>query len=156
MRQVHWKPLILITGATLLAGGLSALLTGSSMAKYQMLAKPALSPPGMVFPVVWTILYLLMGISAWMIYETRTRGKTRALKLYLIQLAVNLMWPLLFFGMQWYLFSFFWLLLLLLLVILMILRFLPISRTAALLQIPYAFWLIFAGYLNISVWLMNG
>lgn len=156
MRQVHWKPLVLITGATLLAGGLSALLTGSSMEKYQALEKPVLSPPGITFPIIWTVLYLLMGISAWLIYETRTRGKTRALKLYLTQLAVNLLWPLLFFGMEWYLFSFFWLLLLLLLVILMILRFLPLSRTAALLQIPYVFWLIFAGYLNVSVWLMNG
>lgn len=155
MTKRNWKPLVVITGSTLAAGALAGFFTGSSSAIYQAMIKPALAPPAFVFPVVWTLLYILMGISAWLIYETRQRGKHRALKLYILQLAVNLLWPVFFFGMDFYLFSFFWLLLLLLLVILMILRFYPLSPEAALLQIPYVFWLIFAGYLNFSIYLLN-
>lgn len=155
MMKRNWKPLLVITGGTLAAGALAAFLTGSPSASYQALIKPALAPPAFVFPVAWTILYILMGISAWLIYETRQRGKHSALKLYVLQLAVNLLWPMFFFGMELYLFSFFWLLLLLLLVILMILRFYPLSPKAAYLQIPYVLWLIFAGYLNLSIYLLN-
>ena len=116
MKNRNWKPLLLIAGATLLAGAFSTFLSGDSMESYRLLRKPLLAPRAIVFPIVWTLLYLLMSISAWLIYETRQRGKHNALKFYVGQLAVNLLWPLLFFGMKLYLFSFFWLLFLLLLV----------------------------------------
>ena len=155
MKNRNWKPLLLIAGATLLAGAFSTFLSGDSMESYRLLRKPLLAARAIVFPIVWTLLYLLMSISAWLIYETRQRGKHNALKFYVGQLAVNLLWPLLFFGMKLYLFSFFWLLFLLLLVILMIFRFYQLSAAAALLQIPYVLWLIFAGYLNFSFYLLN-
>lgn len=155
MKNRNWKPLLLIAGATLLAGAFSTFLSGDSRESYRLLRKPLLAPRAIVFPIVWTLLYLLMSISAWLIYETRQRGKHNALKFYVGQLAVNLLWPLLFFGMKLYLFSFLWLLFLLLLVILMIFRFYQLSAAAALLQIPYVLWLIFAGYLNFSFYLLN-
>lgn len=155
MLKRNWKPLLVFTGGTLAAAAVSAFLTGDFSSGYQTLIKPSLSPPAFLFPIVWTFLYILMGISAWLIYETKRRGKHDALKLYILQLAVNLVWPLLFFGMRLYLLSFFWLLFLLLLVFLMILRFYPLSEKAALLQIPYVLWLIFAGYLNLSIYLLN-
>lgn len=155
MLKRNWKPLLVFTGGTLAAAAVSAFFTGDFSSGYQTLIKPSLSPPAFLFPIVWTFLYILMGISAWLIYETKRRGKHDALKLYILQLAVNLVWPLLFFGMRLYLLSFFWLLFLLLLVFLMILRFYPLSEKAALLQIPYVLWLIFAGYLNLSIYLLN-
>ena len=119
--------------------------------------KPPFSPPGWLFPVVWTILYTLMGISSYLISESDadTSDKTKALTLYGYQLLVNFLWPIFFFSFQWYLFSFFWLLLLWVLVFLMIRTFWNISKPAAYLNIPYLLWLTFAAYLNLGVWWLN-
>ena len=141
----------------LLIGGLAALLSGSGMEVFEMVNKPPLSPPAWVFPVAWTILYTLMGISSYLILveDVPQEQKEDAIRIYGLQLLVNFLWPTFFFNYQWYLFSFFWLVLLWLLVLLMIWKFKDISRVAALLNIPYLIWLTFAGYLNFSIWLLN-
>lgn len=117
-----------------------------------MLEQPPLSPPGWIFPVVWSVLYLLMGISAAMV---RLKGGREKLWIFWGQLAVNFLWSIFFFGRQWYFFSFAWLVLLFVLVAGMILSFRKVSPKAAALQLPYLLWLAFAGYLNLGVALLN-
>ncbi len=136
-------------------GALSAMLTRNSMDIYQNLNQPPLSPPGWVFPVVWTLLYILMGVSSWLIYKSDSFYRKSSLRLYAIQLAVNFFWTIIFFNLQMYLFAFIWLLLLLVLIILMIAGFSRINKTAAYLLIPYFLWVCFAGYLNLGVYLLN-
>ena len=152
----NWKSLLISEGISLGVGGLSALATMGTMERYGMLRQSPLSPPGWVFPVVWTGLFALMGVSAWRIWhKTSGKRRTKALILYGIQLAVNFAWPILFFRLGAHGPAFFWLLLLLALVALMIARFREIDKIAALLQIPYLLWLVFAGYLNAGIWLLN-
>lgn len=139
----------------LAVGALSALLGMNGMAQYTELAKPPLSPPGFVFGIVWPILYVLMGISSALIYQSKDARKQDALKIYAAQLAVNFFWTIFFFGLDWRLFSFFWILLLIVLVLLMIRQFSSINPLAGYLQIPYLLWLIFAAYLNLGVWFLN-
>lgn len=142
--------------------GLSVLLSGDGMDRYPDLVRPPFSPPGIVFPVVWTILFILMAVSAWMILRSLTevfsiKGAlySPSLLLYFVQLIVNLLWPLLFFRLSLYLPALLWLVLLIVLVVQMIRSFYRVNKTAALLQIPYLLWLVFAGYLNLGVWLLN-
>lgn len=150
-----WKPLILSILISVGVGVLSSFFTSNSMGLYDNLEKPPLSPPGWLFPVVWTILYVLMGISAYLVYRSDSPEKGRALVIYATQLLVNAVWPILFFNLQAYLFAFLWLLLLMALVILMIRSFYKVDPRAAYLQIPYLLWLVFAGYLNLMVYLLN-
>lgn len=141
----------------LLVGGVASLLTGNAMGQFSQIQQPPLAPPGWLFPIVWTILYILMGVSSYLISEAdaSTEQKTRALIIYAAQLAVNFLWPIFFFNLEWYLFSFFWLLLLWVLVAVMILEFSKISELATKLNVPYLIWLTFAGYLNFGIWLLN-
>ena len=138
-------------------GLLSALLTRGSMDIYSTFNKPSLAPPAILFPIVWTVLYVLMGIGSVIIYNSAAneKDKNRALTIYAVQLAVNFLWSILFFNLNTFLFSFIWLLLLWVLIILMIVSFYKINKTAALLQIPYLLWVTFAGYLNLSIYLLN-
>lgn len=136
-------------------GALSGFLTRDSMDRFEALTKPPLAPPGWLFPVVWGILFILMGISAAIIYLSENPQRTRALKVYALQLIVNFFWSILFFNLEARLFAFFWLLLLLALVLLMFFLFKRISPTAAYLQIPYILWLLFAAYLNGAIYLLN-
>ena len=146
----------LISVAIALAvGGLSGFLTRESMAAYSILVRPPLSPPGWLFPVVWTVLFILMGVSAAMVFVTKAPGTKRALILYGAQLVVNFFWPILFFNLEARFFAFLWLLLLLALVLLTAKNFYKISKTAGLLLLPYLLWLLFAGYLNLGVYLLN-
>ena len=142
----------------LAAGGLAAFLTKDSMAQYAALAQPPLSPPGWVFPVVWTMLFVLMGAASWRIRQADApkSEKTRALRLYYAQLAVNFVWPLLFFRAGRYGTAFWWLLLLLALVLATAAAFRKLDRTAARLLAPYIAWLLCAAYLNAGVWQLNG
>lgn len=138
-------------------GGLSGWLTREGSAAFSnTVVQPSLSPPPWVFPVVWSILYALMGIGA---ARVRMAGPspagTRGINLFIIQLVVNFFWSLLFFNAQAYGFAFFWLLLLWALVLGMILQFRKTDPTAAKLQIPYLLWLTFAAYLNLGVWYLN-
>lgn len=146
----------------LLTGGLAAILTGGAMEDFDTLYQPALSPPAWLFPIVWSLLYLGMGISSYLIYisagkeqETTRTKKKQALTTYGYQLVVNFLWPVFFFSFGWYFFAFLWLVFLWILAAKMILEFGELSKTAALLNIPYLLWLSFAGYLNLGIWLLN-
>ena len=141
----------------LAVGGLSALLTRGSMADFAALNQPPLAPPGWLFPIVWTILFILMGIASYLVV-TAPNPQTdvgQSLWLYGIQLGVNFFWSIFFFNLSLYLFSFFWLLLLWGLILATLLQFARISKPAGLLMIPYLVWVTFAGYLNFGIYLLN-
>ena len=155
--RIKWKPLIISVLLPLVVGGLSALLAGNSMEAFQSFKQPPLSPPGWLFPIVWTALYVLMGVASYLVAASDApAGEIKnALKAYAIQLAINFFWSILFFrfGLLW--FSFFWLLLLWGFLVETIILFGRISKTAGLLLIPYLLWVTFAGYLNFAVALLN-
>lgn len=148
-----WKVLIISIIIPLLIGFIGNLLGNSS--DFSMLEKPEFAPPGIVFPIVWTILYILMGISSYLIYISNSNKKNDALRVYLLQLIFNMLWTFFFFNLKWYLFSFFWIIALIVLVSIMIYRFTKISKLAGYLQIPYLIWLIFASILNLSIYFLN-
>ena len=150
------KTYVISMGIALAVGGLSGLITADSMEKYGSLRQPSLAPPGWVFPVVWTILFVLMGAGAAIVYLKRRPSGQKALAVYGLQLLVNFFWPILFFLLEARLFAFFWLLILLMLAVWMTVLFRKSDRTAATLQIPYILWLLFAGYLNLASYLLNG
>lgn len=122
---------------------------------YNTLVKPAFAPPGWVFPVVWNILYVLMGISFYIVYNSKNIYRTKAIIVYFIQLVVNALWSLLFFRLELYLVSALWIVLLIALVSYMIYLFTKINKKAGYLQIPYLLWLIFACVLNFAVYFLN-
>lgn len=152
--MIQWKKLFVCIAIPLVVGGLSAALTKDSMELYETVQKPALTPPGWIFPVVWTILFVLMGIASYLILTTE-KSKDTALRIYGLQLAVNFFWSILFFNLQQYQLSFFWLLLLWLLVFITTVLFYQISKPAGYLMLPYLFWVTFAGYLNLSISLLT-
>ena len=145
-----WIKSILIPVAL---GGIVALLISVFM-DYNELNKPPLSPPGFIFGMVWTVLYILMGVSYGILASKDLVDKSIN-TIYYLQLFVNLLWPMAFFIFKWRLFAFFWLLLLILLVIKMIIDFYKKNKLSAYLQIPYLLWCIFASYLNLGVYLLN-
>jgi len=153
--SLKWKPLLISVLISLAVGALAGLLTHGSTEIYENLLLPYFSPPAIVFPIVWTILYILMGISAYIIYAAPNGPKGKALGLYVIQLIVNFCWPIIFFNMQAYLLAFLWLLLLWFLVFNMILYFARVDRAAAVLQIPYLIWLSYAIYLSLGILWFN-
>lgn len=124
---------------------------------YETIQKPMISPPAWIFPVVWTVLYTLMGISVYLILTSKGEKEEikDAIAIFVYQLIVNLTWPILFFNFQWYFVSFLWILLLIFLVASMIRSFWKLSKPAAYLNIPYLVWLCFAAYLNFTIWWLN-
>lgn len=148
------KGLIISILIPLSVGIASSILSGGTSI-YQDIVRPSLSPPGILFPIVWTILYILMGISSYIIYSSNSYDKEEALFIYFLQLLVNAIWSPIFFRFRAYLLAFLVILILIGLVIAMILKFFKINKTAAYLQIPYLIWLLFAAYLNISIYLLN-
>ncbi len=155
--KIRWKTLIFNLAVPLITGAVSGFLTRSAMQQYGQLNQPPLSLPSAVFPVVWTTLFLLMGISAYLVTMKRSDGlKSFDLPaVYWIQLIVNFIWPLIFFNLAIYGIALAWLILLIILVIYMIFQFHDITPAAGWLQVPYLLWLIFAGYLNAGIWLLN-
>ena len=153
----NWKTLLLFIAIPLIVGALAALITGGGMSDFAALNQPPLSPPAWLFPVAWTILYTLMGISSYLVYiSDAPSGEIRsALTLYGIQLVINFLWPIFFFEFGMYLFSFVWLLLLWVMVLWTLISFFRISRPAGWLMIPYLAWLTFAAYLNLAIYLLN-
>ena len=151
------KKLIKSIAIPLVVGAAAGFLTMRSMKEFEALNQPPLSPPGWLFPVVWAILYILMGVSSYLILESGAEEVKiqRAIGIYIYQLIVNFLWPTFFFNFGWYFFSLLWLLLLWVLVLIMIRRFYDISKVAGILQIPYLVWLTFAAYLNLGVWWLN-
>lgn len=154
---LKWKELMISVAISLGVGALAGFLTRNSVAIYNELVKPPLSPPQWVFPVVWTLLYILMGISSYLVYQsdTDTKEKKDALRVYGIQLLLNFLWSLVFFHMQAYLLAFIILILLWFAIYIMIERFSAINMAAGKLQIPYLLWVMFAGYLNLAIICLN-
>ena len=137
----------------LAVGGLSSILTNEGQKSFnELFMQSPLTPPSWVFPVVWTVLYILMAVGYTLV---RNKGENCGQQLYRVQLLFNFVWPILFFNFNLFLFSFIWLVALLILVILMAKEFYGCVRIAGLLQIPYILWLLFAGYLNFVVFLLN-
>ena len=155
--RINKKLLAICILIPVLVGGLSAFLTSDSMDSFLQLNKPSFAPPAWLFPVVWTILYILMGISSYLVLTAVApkEDKELALKFYAIQLAVNFLWSTFFFNFQWYFFALLWLLLLWILVFCMIRKFAGINKWAAYINIPYLIWITFAGYLNAGIWWLN-
>ena len=135
-------------------GSISALISRIP-GRYAGIQQPPFSPPAIVFPIVWTVLYILMGISAYMISRSEDARKSRALSVYALQLFFNFFWSILFFRFSWSLPAFFWLAAMSVLILIMIFRFFQIKPLAAYLQIPYLFWCLFAAYLNFGVYWLN-
>lgn len=152
-----WKNIVIWVLISLAVGAVSGWLTREATEIYNMtVQKPPLSPPQWVFPVVWSALFTLMGISAGLVSEQPpSKERSRGLNLMVAQLIVNFFWPLLFFNLQAYGFGLLWLIVLWLLVLWMILTYRKTRPIAAWLQIPYLIWLSFAIYLNAGVWLLN-
>lgn len=155
--KIDKKRLIESIAIPLVVGAAAGFLTRGSMKEFELLNQPPLSPPGWLFPVVWTILYLLMGISSYLIAtsDASEENISDALSIYHYQLIVNFLWPIFFFNFGWHLFALLWLILLWILVAFMIKSFAKISPKAALMNIPYLLWLTFATYLNLGVWWLN-
>ena len=156
-KQGKIKQLLIAIAIPLAVGGAAALLSGSGFAAFEKLYKPLLTPPGWMFPVAWTILYVLMGIASYLVYSSETSAprRSRALKVYAAQLLANFLWPILFFALGLHLAALLWLLVLWLLVLLCMTLFRFISRTAGQLLLPYFLWTAYAVYLNLGIVLLN-
>ena len=152
--MIKWKNLIISILIPNVLGFLGSLI-GNVSQGFDGIIKPSFTPPTIVFPIAWTILYILMGISSYLVFESNDINKDKALFIYGIQLIINSLWTFFFFNMKWFLFSFFLVLLILLLVIIMISRFYKINKVSAYLQIPYVAWLCFAAILSFNVFLLN-
>ena len=142
----------------LAVGGLSAFITRNSMGIYDKINQPFLAPPSWLFPVVWTILYILMGVSTGLIYRDKnssTEDKRKAFVLYGLNLFLNFFWSIIFFNFGSFFIAFLWLMLMIFVIVKMITAFNKVSPTAAYLQVPYIIWCCFASYLTASIWLMN-
>lgn len=154
--KIEKKPLIIALLIPLAVGGLSALLTGG-MDTFKTLERPPLSPPGWIFPVVWTILYLLMGLASYLVYtaEAPAYKKNNALLFYGLQLFSNFFWSIIFFRWEMYLFAFIWLMIMWVLVIITTVKFYNIKKPAGILMLPYLLWVTFAAYLNLGIYILN-
>ncbi len=157
MKKINLKALIIAVIIPLAVGGLSALLTRGSMESFAMINKPPLSPPAILFPIVWTILYVLMGLASYFVYVSDIAPGTKrvALTLYGVQLFFNFFWSILFFNLEAYLTAFVWLVILLILIVATAMLFYAIDKKAGYLLIPYILWVTFAGYLNLAIYFLN-
>ena len=154
--SVRTKSLIKNLAIPLLVGALAGFLTNNNVKGFMATAqKPVFMPPGWLFPIVWTFLYALMGFAAYVIENTQSHRKNRALIIYYIQLFFNFVWSFIFFTFGNYLFAFVWIIALLILVLATILEFKMIKARAAYLLIPYVIWVSFASVLNFSIFLLN-
>lgn len=157
MIQIRWDKIktyaIAILIPVVLGAAVGLLISGSM--DYEMLNKPPLAPPGALFPVMWTLLYVLMGVS-YGILADKSLADAGAGAVWFGQLAVNLLWPVFFFVLKWRLFAFIWIIVLSILVIVMAVRFYKRNKAAGLLQLPYVAWTLFASYLNLGIYILNG
>ena len=154
MKKTNRSAFIISILIPLVAGSLSALISGNIQI-YSTLNKPAYSPPAALFPIVWIILYILMGISSFLIYTAYHPKVTQALRLYALQLIMNFCWSIIFFRQGWYLAAFIWLLLMIIVILVMTYYFCQIRPVAAWLQVPYIAWCLYAAVLNFGVYKMN-
>ena len=151
------KPYVISVAIALGVGGLSALLTAGNMDLHSQIVQPPLAPPPWLFPVVWTVLFIFMGISSAMIFtsDAPKRDVNNALTVYGINLFLNFFWSIIFFNMRAYFFAFIWLIALWITILVMIIKFIKIKPVAGYIQIPYLIWVTFAGYLNLAIYILN-
>ncbi len=136
--KINYKRLAIFILIPVVLGAIVGLLTSVNSNVESII-------PSWVFPVVWTILYILMGVSSYLVYEKEEEIP----RIYVIQLIFNLLWSFVFFTFKWYVFAFIWIIILFILVIRMIKEFKSIDSLAGNLQIPYAIWLVIAAILNL-------
>lgn len=153
--KIYWGKLLLNIAVPLAVGFLSALLTKNNMHLYDGLNRPPLSPPKELFPTVWTTLYILMGISSYRIMISRDTMSKGTLCMYGLQLAINFLWPLIFFNTTLYFLAFLILCILWILVFVMMVAFMQVDTIASWLQYPYMIWITFAAYLNLGIVVLN-
>ncbi len=155
--KIKWGKLLIFLAIPLAVGGLSAWLTMGSMEIFAAADQPPLSPPGWLFPIVWSILFALMGYASYRVYmsDAPQGQKNRFWFLYGTQLVFNFFWSLIFFNLQAYFFAFFWLLVLWALILLMLITVHPIDKVAFWCLVPYLLWVTFAAYLNLGIALLN-
>ncbi|MBR7071238.1 MAG: tryptophan-rich sensory protein [Clostridia bacterium] len=156
--KIYLKRLLLQLALPLAVGGIATLLTRNGMTYFaDAVEKPPLTPPPWVFGVVWTVIYLLMGVASYLVAEAKAplQQKQHAQTAYAVQLVLNFLWPLVFFNLKAYFASFLLLLALWIAVAVTVLLFGKISKPAAALLVPYLLWLSLAGYLNLGVWQLN-
>lgn len=151
--KTNLKKIIIIIILTILIGSFFSFFV--SMDIYNVLKKPNLSPPSYVFPIAWIIIYIMISISLYLVTNTKKNGNFDYYMIYVIQLIVNSLWTFIFFGLECFLFSFFWILLLIILVLFMTCIYYQNNKYSAYLLIPYICWLIFAAYLNLQIYLLN-
>lgn len=151
--KINIKELLFYIFITLIIGSIPSIFIVTNNV-YETLNKPFLSPPGFLFPIVWTILFILMGISIYRVSNINI-NKRNNLIIYFSQLVVNALWTPIFFGLNMYLFAFIWLLILIVLVIVMLFSFKKIDKISFYINIPYLIWLLFAGYLNLFIYILN-
>lgn len=157
MNKFPWKTYAAWVLLAEAVGGLSGWLTREGTKLYtESIVQPPLSPPAIVFPIVWAVLYALMGVSAARVWMAPSSDDRRlGLGLFAGQLAFNFFWSIIFFNLQWFGFALLWLFVMWALIAAMVLVFYRIETLAARLQLPYLVWVAFAGYLNAGVWLLN-
>lgn len=155
MKKINITELLIFIVSAELTGALSRLLSGNSFEFFETLTKPPFSPPGWIFPIVWFILYALMGFAAYLIYKSDSKGRNSALVIYWAQLFLNFLWSIVFFRFNLTGLSVAVILALLVMVTFMIFKFGKINTKAAAINIPYLLWLLYASYLNIGILLLN-
>ena len=163
MKKLNVVKLIIAILIPLLVGGLSAFLTKDAMVMFDAIKKPPLSPPGIVFPIVWSILYVLMGVARYLLHnldeqklsEEQIKFRNYTLAIYDIQLFFNFFWSIIFFKFSMYKVAFLWLIILWVLVFIFIKNALKLNKISAYLMIPYLLWITFAGYLNVAIAILN-
>lgn len=150
-------PLIISIIIPLAVGGVSALLTTDGMRFFKLMQKPPLSPPDWLFPIAWTVLYILMGIAAYLVFASNASQvrRGRALTFYALQLGMNFFWSIIFFALEMHLTAFVWLVGMWLMIAVCTVLFYHIDSRAGRLMLPYLAWTTFAGYLNVGVFLLN-
>lgn len=158
VHNINFKKLAISCAISLGTGAVSALVSMPSIETFRNASKPPLTPPEWVFPIVWSVLFLLMGISSYLVYISRTSERevrSASLMVYAAQLVLNFFYPIIFFNLSAYLLAFIWVLILLVTVAVMIRLFLRIGVLCGVLQIPYLLWVIFATYLTFGMFILN-
>lgn len=155
MKNIDFKKLFFYIITTILIGTVPSIFTFKSMGIYNELNRPPLSPPSILFPIVWTILYILIGISIYIIVKKNPKDVSEAKLIYYVALVTNALWTPIFFGFKEYFLAFLWIIMLIVFVSAMIIKFYKIDKTSAYLQIPYLIWILFAAYLNFGIVVLN-
>ena len=154
-RKINVLALIVCLAVPWIVGIISGIITSSAMASYNQMNKPPLSPPGMVFPIAWAILYTLMGLASYQFYASDKEGSMSLMFVYIIQLFFNFLWGPIFFNARLYWVALVWLLIMWLMIIYLVVKSMKVSKLATILLVPYLLWCTFAAYLNLMTAILN-